>query len=103
MLENSPTPNLNITMTPEESARDKARILESFLSLAGEEGWREETLVKAAESVDKSSLDVWALFPEKTTDALETWNRLLDQQMVSKLKTLNLDEMRVRERIFWGV
>lgn len=92
-----------ISVTLEESATLKHKILDAFLARSGDEGWTEATLIAAAEDVGENATTVWALFPEKEKDALATWSRFLDVQTEEKLKELNLSTMKIRERIFWAV
>jgi len=87
----------------EESALLKEKILEAMLVLVPDLGWTKDALLKAADQVGCNETLVFALFPEAEMDALVCWSRTLDLAMMAKLKDLNLEDMKVRERIFWGV
>jgi len=88
---------------PQSSANQKEQLLQAFLELAATEGWSEQTLQKAAQTCGMADVMVWALFPEKEVDALRTWSNVLNTQLKARLHALDLDTMKVRTRIFWGV
>lgn len=90
-------------VTAEETAARKEKVLDTFLDLVPLDGWCAQTLENAAQKCGLEPLDAWALFPNKEKDALATWNRALDFDMQEKLKTLDLEGMKIRERIFWAV
>ncbi|TGW15174.1 COQ9 family protein [bacterium NHP-B] len=94
---------MTASVTMDESAALKAKLLDAFLDLVPEKGWSQNTLTHAAQHLELEEGLVWALFPEGEKNALTTWSRLLDQQMEDKLSALDLASMKIRERIFWGV
>jgi len=91
------------SVSPENSALLKAQLLARALERADSEGWDAGLLGRAAEDLGQPPVLAWGLFPNGIPDALETWSRWVDQQMEERLKALPLSEMKVRERIFWGV
>ena len=90
-------------VTAEETAARRANVLNAFLDLVPEMGWTAQTLDAAAQKCELDAMDAWALFPKKEQDVLATWSRVLDFDMQEKLKTLDLETMKIRERIFWAV
>ena len=96
-------PTNKASVSPEESARLKKTLLDAMLKQVPDDGWTEEALLKGAQALGLDPLIVWALFPDKEVDALRTWSRFLDHQTTEKLESMDLKEMKIRMRIFWGV
>ncbi|MGL6187740.1 MAG: COQ9 family protein [Holosporales bacterium] len=90
-------------LSPQENSFLKAKILAHAVSLAGVNGWRKEVLKKAAEEMGYPEIVAWALFPGGVEDALCCWSRQVDAQLRSTLSLGSLENLKVRERIFWGV
>lgn len=87
--------------TPNQDIRDKI-ILQALEDVAFE-GWHwhiiEEAGVKAGYGEDMA----FAVFPEKLEEALAHFSDWADRRMVQDLSTVDVKEMRVRDRIKTGV
>ncbi|MBY0264260.1 MAG: COQ9 family protein, partial [Holosporales bacterium] len=57
----------------------------------------------AVEEMGYPTVTAWALFPGGVEDALCCWSRQVDAQLRSTLSLGPLENLKVRERIFWGV
>jgi ubiquinone biosynthesis protein COQ9 len=90
-------------LSPQENSLLKAKVLGHAISLAGTKGWKETILEIAAEEMGYPTVTAWALFPGGVEDALCCWSRQVDAQLRSTLSLGPLENLKVRERIFWGV
>lgn len=86
-----------------ESARLKEDFLNAFLKQVPAHGWSEKALFEAAKVLKQPEAMALALFVQKEKEVLEVWSRALDEAMVAKLQKLDLEKMKIRERIFWAV
>ncbi len=81
--------------------KDKARadIIKHALPLVPFDGWNIQTLGKAAVAAGYKKSDVVRVFSGGAIDAVDSYSRLADQQMLDALSTYHLDNMKIRERI----
>ncbi len=84
-------------MTTDESSRDK--ILDAALPRIAFEGWSHATLRAAADEVGADRITLDRAFPRGAVDALGHFWRRADQSMADGLASMDLDSMRVRDRI----
>jgi len=88
--------------TPEMDAlRDK--ILDAALPHVTFDGWSRRTLVEGARSAGLQPEDVDIAFTRGVRGAVEHWLRRADEAMASSLEAADLDAMRIRDRIAFGV
>lgn len=80
-----------------ETLRD--RLLEAALPHAVFDGWTEGTLKAAARDVEASELDVYRAFPGGAEELLDHHLVKADRDMVEALLELDLESMRVRDKI----
>lgn len=88
--------------TPEMNAlRD--RILDAALPHVTFDGWSRKALVGGARSAGLEPEDVEIAFPRAVRGAVDHWLRRADEAMVAALDAADLDSMRIRDRIAFGV
>lgn len=92
-----------VRVTVSESAKLKEKILYAFLKQVVHHGWCEKALLEAAKALGQDEMMAYALFPQKELEALNVWARDTSDEMMRKLKKLDLEAMKVRMRIFWAV
>ncbi|MEC9347929.1 MAG: COQ9 family protein [Pseudomonadota bacterium] len=63
------------------------------------DGWSDATLARAAEEAGVSRLDLYRAFPGGVEDALDHHLAMADRAMVSAILDLDLDAMKIREKI----
>lgn len=80
-----------------EALRD--RLLETALPHAAFDGWTEHTLRRAADEAGCTPLDVYRAFPQGAEGLLDHFMARADEQMVRDVLALDLDEMRIRDKI----
>ena len=74
-------------------------VLDSVLSLVPFEGWSERALIEAAEENGLSRQQAMALFPRGIQDVSRVLNQRFDDEMLAACPAVELEEMKVRERI----
>lgn len=74
-------------------------ILDAALPHAAFDGWTRDVLVQAAFDVELSEADVDLAFPRGPVDAVLLHARLADEDMTEEMATLDLEEMRTRDKI----
>lgn len=84
-------------------AREREALLQAVLDQVPFDGWSQAALRAGAESLD---LDVAVLerhFPGGPADAISFFSRHADQQMLEALSLVDLDAMKIRERVATAV
>jgi ubiquinone biosynthesis protein COQ9 len=76
-----------------------ARLLDAMLIQVPFEGWTSLALRAAAADVGVDGVTAKRIFPGGADDLLALWGRVCDQRMLAALKPLDLDAMRIRDRI----
>ena len=74
-------------------------ILDAALPHAAFDGWTRDVLVQAAFDVELSDADVDLAFPRGPVDAVLLHARLADEDMTEEMATLDLEEMRTRDKV----
>lgn len=84
---------------------DAARtaILDALLRDAAFDGWNETTLVKAAKSAGLPEGGAALYFPGGVIDVIEFWSDRMDAAAQEEIEALDLEEMRVRDRVTQSV
>lgn len=94
-------------MSEHEDAADldeiRAKLLEGALNHAAFDGWTEQTLRHAARDAKISELDVYRAFPGGAPNLLQYSLDSADRAMVSAMLDLDLENMRIRDKIASGV
>ena len=76
-----------------------ARLLDAMPIQVPFEGWTSLALRAAAADVGVDGVTAKRIFPGGAGDLLALWGRVCDQRMLAALKPLDLDAMRIRDRI----
>lgn len=79
------------------------RLADAALLHAGFDGWTPETLRAAARDTGASDLDVYRAFPGGVEELLDHHLLMADRRMVEGILALDLDSMKIRERITTAV
>lgn len=87
-------------MTLEET---REALLQAALPHVLFDGWTEATLRAAARDVDLTPEAAINAFPEGPHDLVEAFSHWADEEMLRGLAALDLEEMRMRDRIATGV
>lgn len=93
-------------MTPETlapSQRLRARLLDAVLPFAGDEGWNERTLARAAEVAGLSEGEAALAAPRGAMDLVAAFAQRADDEMVSRLAEAPLAGMKIRAKATLGV
>ncbi|MEL6169647.1 MAG: COQ9 family protein [Pseudomonadota bacterium] len=88
---------------PDSMDETKARLLEAALPHVAFDGWTAETLRAACRDADVDPDTAEALFPRGAIDLALAFHDAGDAAMAAKLKTTQLVDMRVRDRINFAV
>jgi ubiquinone biosynthesis protein COQ9 len=78
-------------------------LLEAALPHVMFDGWTEATIRAAARDLDLDPEAAMNLFPAGPRDLVEAFSLWADAQMLAGLASLDLEEMRVRDRIASGI
>lgn len=81
------------------TAAIRAEILDKALPNIIFDGWTAEMLSRAAQQCGYDDLTLRAAFPDGITDALDAFSDMADRAMRAALVDVNLDDMRVRDRV----
>jgi len=90
-------------MGRDASSALRDRIVEATLTHVPFDGWSKTALRHAAADLDIPFADVAAYFPNPARDLVSWHSRMADRRMVDALSSMDLDSMKVRERIAAGV
>jgi ubiquinone biosynthesis protein COQ9 len=83
-------------------AKRKALLL-AALPIVAFDGWTEQTLLEAARDLDIDAQEAKLLFPQGVADLLTAYSDWADEEMVAKLEAVDLEPMKIRERITLAV
>lgn len=75
------------------------RIADAALMHAAFDGWTDQTLRAAARDTGASDLDIYRAFPGGVEDLLDHHLLMADRRMVEDILALDLDSMKIREKI----
>lgn len=81
----------------------REKLLEAALPHAVFDGWTAQTLRQAARDAALTDLDVYRAFPGGADDLLRYHMNHADREMVSAMLDLDLDSMRIRDRVAVGI
>lgn len=81
----------------------RLRLLAAALPHATFDGWSAQTLRHATRDADMTELDAYRAFPGGADDLLQFHMDDADRQMVSAMLDLDLDSMRIRDKIASGI
>ncbi|WP_417518357.1 COQ9 family protein [Minwuia sp.] len=81
----------------------RAQLLDAALPHATFDGWTESTLRHAVRDAGLEPLDAYRAFPGGADDLLQYYLDSADRQMVSDMLDLDLENMRIRDKIAAGV
>lgn len=81
----------------------KARFLDAALMHVPFDGWSAASMDATREELDLSPAEVNALFPRGALDLALAYHQHGDDEMIARLESADLDEMRFRDRIAAGV
>lgn len=81
----------------------RAQLLASALPHAAFDGWTAQTLRHATREAGLTELDAYQAFPGGADDLLQFHLDTADREMVSAMLDLDLDDMRIRDKITAGV
>ena len=82
-----------------ESAENKNKILTEFLKICVFEGWNDDSLKKAIINSGFEEKFTGIIFEKGCIDIADFFISQTNQKMLKKLKELDLDKMRVRDKI----
>lgn len=89
------------TVNPLDELRD--RILDAALPNVLFDGWSPRTLEMAARDAGLEPADVDVVFPRGARDAIAHWLDRADQEMIAAMEAADLDRMKIREKVAFGV
>jgi len=81
----------------------RAELFAAFLSNVPFDGWSPAALRAACTSLGKPAVTGMQAFPGGMVELAEYWSETADAEMVDVLESMNLSELRVRDRIATGV
>ncbi|MDE9451460.1 COQ9 family protein [Aliiroseovarius sp. Z3] len=82
---------------------EKEKMLEAAIAHVPFDGWSDATLAAAAQDCDLTEAEARAMFPRGALDLALAYHRKGDEDMVARLTTADLDNMRFRDKIAAGV
>lgn len=88
-------------LNPSEHARRS--LLEAALNIAPFEGWNSKLLREAASNVGLPKGADELYFPGGPLELIDYWNEICDEQVENDLHKLDLDNMRIRDKVTAGV
>lgn len=83
--------------------KTRAKLLEASLRHVPFDGWSQRALMAAAEDLELSPAEAINAFPGGTAELVEAFHAWADAQMLSRLEKLDLDSMKVRDKVTAGV
>lgn len=81
-----------------KTSRQDAIVLASLRHIPFD-GWSQDALCRGADDAGLSSADVDVLFPDGPRAAVRHWLALADRLMIEDLAEIDLDTLRIRDRI----
>lgn len=87
----------------EDTREIRDRLIEAAVLHVPFDGWGRAALTRAAEDLGLDPADARALFPGEAADMVSWHSRMADRKMMAALRTLDLDSMKIRERIATAV
>jgi len=88
-------------MSELDTMRDE--ILDAALPNVLFDGWTRKALVAGAKDEKLTEADVDIVFPRGPRDAIAHWLARADREMVAAMQAADLDAMKVREKVAFGV
>ncbi|MEG3618423.1 COQ9 family protein [Magnetovibrio sp. PR-2] len=67
------------------------------------DGWGDEALAAGAEDIGLDAKTAKRLFPNGATDAIAQFAQISDREMMKAMEQANVGDMRVRDRVIFGV
>ena len=83
----------------DSAKREKVRILETFLLKSALDGWNQKSLDQAVCELGLTEIDKLRVFPNGIHGVVDYFGIWSDQRMISALGQINLEDMRIRDRI----
>ena len=94
-------------MTEQDQTRDiraqRDQLIEAALIHVPFDGWTQTALKRAAHDIGMDPADADALFPGASTDMIAWHSAFADRRMMTALAEIDLDALRIRERIATAV
>jgi len=81
----------------------KALVLEAALKIVPFEGWTSKMMSQAAKAAKLDPSQIHHLFPKGALDLIAFWSARMDRESEEKLKSLNMTDMRIRDKITQAV
>lgn len=85
------------------SARMRENLLDAFLKAAETDGWTHATLKAVADELEMSEGDMMLAAPDGLSSMLDAWADRADKHVWDTLRAGDLSNMKIRERIAFGV
>ena len=83
--------------------KTRAKLLEASLRHVPFDGWSQRALMAAAEDLELSPAEAINAFPGGTAELVEAFHAWADARMLGRLEKLDLDSMKVRDKVTAGV
>tara|TARA_B110000014_G_C20071736_1_gene558999 strand:+ start:308 stop:961 length:654 start_codon:yes stop_codon:yes gene_type:complete len=78
----------------------RLKVLETAKKIIPFEGWNENIIKFVSNKSNLSIFEIEALFPNGYRDLLEFYLNNLDNEMIKKVKSINLNNLRTHEKIY---
>tara|TARA_B100000676_G_C18073225_1_gene845797 strand:- start:1866 stop:2552 length:687 start_codon:yes stop_codon:yes gene_type:complete len=78
---------------------EKDELIEAILKHVPFEGWTQKAILAGAEDIKLDKNKAICIFPGQAIDLLEYHSNLADRRMVEAIKELDLDKMKIREKV----
>lgn len=88
---------------PREIPETRDRLIDAAVPHVPFDGWGRTALRHAAADIGVPAEEAEALFPKPARDMISWHSRLADRRMLAALRTKDLENMKIRERIATGV
>ncbi len=81
----------------------RRKLLEASLHHVPFDGWSQRALLAAAEELELTAAEALNAFPNGAPDLVEAFHDWADAEMLRRLEALDLDSMKVRDKVTAGV
>lgn len=88
---------------PEDTREIRDRLIEAAVTHVPFDGWTHTALRRAADDLGVDRADADALFPGVARDMIAWHSKLADRRMMAALEDIDLEGMKIRERIATAV